>query len=64
MDAKTFFNLVERMRHAQKEYFKTKDKNILIISKRLESEVDTEIKRVNDILIAKCNQNSNSEKLF
>ncbi len=50
MKPKEFFLLVERMRHAQQAYFRTKDKNILVISKQLEKEVDDEIKRANEIL--------------
>ena len=33
-------DLVEKMREAQKNYFKTRDKDSLDISKRLESQVD------------------------
>lgn len=48
-----FFRLVERMRKAQKEYFKYRTSNILNESKRLEKEIDDEISRVNNLLLDK-----------
>lgn len=48
-----FFRLVERMRKAQKEYFKYRTSNVLNESKRLEKEVDDEISRVNNLLLDK-----------
>lgn len=56
MDAKAFFDLVASMRDAQNGYFKTpaaayrQKQDYLEQSKRLEAEVDKEIKRVRDIL--------------
>ena len=56
MDAKAFFNLTAQMRDAQKNYFKTtaeayrQKQEYLELSKRLEAELDKEIKRVRDIL--------------
>ena len=50
MDAKTFFDLVVLMRTYQKEYFKTRDKEVLIKSKHYEKLVDHEIDRVKTIL--------------
>ena len=56
MDAKAFFNLTAQMRDAQKNYFKTtaeayrQKQEYLKLSKRLEAELDKEIKRVRDIL--------------
>ena len=41
----------ERMRKAQKEYFRYKTSAYLNESKRLEKEVDTEINRVNNLLL-------------
>ena len=38
---KEFIELVREMRNAQKEYFKTRDKNVLQRSKELEREVDS-----------------------
>lgn len=38
------------MRQAQRDYFKTRDKDTLIRSKKLEKEVDKEIERVNEII--------------
>ena len=47
MNAKEFFNLVMRMREAQKEYFKTHSSLDLRQAKTLEKEIDAEIERVN-----------------
>lgn len=49
MDAKAFFDLVCLMRAHQKEYFKTRDKDVLIKSKQYEKLVDHEIDRVKAI---------------
>lgn len=40
MNNKQFYDTVKRMREAQKEYFRTRDKRILIRSINLESAVD------------------------
>lgn len=50
MNAREFFDKVAAMRQAQRDYFKTRDKDTLIRSKTLEKEVDDEIKRVNEII--------------
>lgn len=50
MTAREFFEKVAEMRQAQRDYFKTRDKDTLINSKKLEKEVDDEIKRVTEIL--------------
>lgn len=50
MDSKTFFQLVEQMRKAQRNYFASRSSFWLQQSKLLEKEVDAEIDRVNDIL--------------
>lgn len=50
MTARDFFEKVAEMRRAQRDYFKTRDKDTLIRSKTLEKEVDDEIKRVNEII--------------
>lgn len=50
MNAKDFFALVSRMRDKQKEYFRTRSTSVLQESKRLEKQVDDEIKRVNEII--------------
>lgn len=50
MNAREFFDKVSAMRQAQRDYFKTRDKEVLIKSKQLEKEVDDEIKRVTEIL--------------
>lgn len=43
-----FVALVEKMRNAQREYFKTRDRRILQRSIMLENLVDNEIKQFND----------------
>lgn len=53
MSAKQFFDLVVNMRYAQREYFKTRDKEWLTRSLQYEKQVDEEIKRVEHILIQK-----------
>ena len=40
-----FLQLVREMRAAQKDYFKTRDKDVLAKSKQLEKRVDDEIKK-------------------
>lgn len=50
MDARQFFELVRRMRAYQREYFKNRRKSDLQQSKILESKVDEEIKRVEEIV--------------
>lgn len=55
MDARQFFNLVSRLREAQKRYFKTRSSADLQSSKQLEKEIDEEIRRVNDIIQQKQN---------
>ena len=47
MTYEQFIDLVAEMRQAQKEYFKTRDRNILSKSKQLEAQVDAEINKVN-----------------
>lgn len=44
MDKDKFIDLVKRMREAQREFFKTRSKQMLIRSKNLESVVDVMIK--------------------
>lgn len=50
MTAREFFEKVAAMRQAQRDYFKTRDKDTLIRSKTLEKEIDDEINRVYGIL--------------
>lgn len=50
MNAREFFYLVSNMRSAQINYFATREQKYLRACKRLESEVDAEIKRVKDII--------------
>ena len=46
MNPEQFFYKVKEMRDAQKEYFKYRTKSALDKSKKLESEIDNEVKRV------------------
>lgn len=50
MNAREFFYLVSNMRKAQIEYFKNKDRAVFRAARRLENEVDAEIRRVKDVL--------------
>lgn len=50
MNAEQFFRLVESMRNAQNNYFKTRITKYLNESKQLERKVDEEINRVNKII--------------
>ena len=55
MNAKEFYNTVKQMRQAQKKYFQYRTQAMLQESKRLESIIDKEIKRVEDYLEEKNN---------
>lgn len=57
MKAREFFELVSRMRDLQKQYFATRDRQILQQSKQVERQIDEEICRVRIIL---ANKSSNS----
>jgi hypothetical protein len=46
MNAKEFFSIVTEMRNAQKMYFRNRTTDNLQRSKRLEKQVDDEIRRV------------------
>lgn len=48
MNPKEFYELVNSMRKAQRNYFRTRDLRILTYSKHLESLLDKEIKRVEE----------------
>lgn len=52
MNAREFFYLVAEMRSAQMSYFKTKDPNVFRAARKLENEVDKEIRRVRELLNA------------
>lgn len=45
---KEFIELVREMRAAQKEYFKTRSKDVLNRSKELERKVDAELQSINN----------------
>lgn len=49
MNAKQFFDKVVELRQAQREYFRTRMPDALRKSKVIESEIDREIKRVQQI---------------
>lgn len=49
-DMEDFGVLVMNMRHAQKQYFATRDKKWLIVSKGLESQVDSAIMQMGLVL--------------
>lgn len=50
MNAKEFFYLVAEMRSAQCRYFESKDRAVFRAARKLENEVDSEIRRVKAIL--------------
>ncbi|MBO5018132.1 MAG: hypothetical protein J6J71_03220 [Prevotella sp.] len=50
MKAREFYNLVVKMRKAQRDYFRTRSIRPLNESKRLEAQVDAEIERVEEVL--------------
>lgn len=53
MNKKEFYDKVVEMRQLQKQYYQTRDKEILKRSIAAEKEIDEEIKRVNAILEGK-----------
>lgn len=50
MNSRDFFYLVAEMREAQKAYFETKDRYVFRAARKLENEVDREIRRVREIV--------------
>lgn len=50
MTPRQFFDLVEEMRTAQKEYFKTRNFRALTRSRTLEMQIDAEIARVHQVI--------------
>lgn len=50
MNAREFFYLVAQMREAQTAYFKTKERHVFMAARKLENMVDSEIRRVRDIV--------------
>lgn len=50
MNARQFFDKVAEMRLMQRAYFKNRDKDTLAECKRLEKEIDEEIRRVEIVL--------------
>lgn len=53
MNSREFFYLVANMRAAQQQYFKSRDQLVLRAARKLEGEVDREIKRVREVLAAR-----------
>lgn len=54
MNNKYFYYKVRKMRALQREYFKTRDKQVLQRSKALEKEIDEEIARVDALVDVKA----------
>jgi len=52
MNAREFFYAVAQMREAQKEYFKTRDHNVLRAARKWENTIDLEIARTKAVLHA------------
>lgn len=50
MNSREFFYLVSNMREAQSNYFKNRSPERLRAARRLENEVDAEIRRVKEIV--------------
>ena len=50
MNAREFFYYVSEMRDAQRRYFKTRDQVVLRAARKLETIIDMEIQRVNQIM--------------
>lgn len=50
MNAKQFFDLVDTMRAAQREWYSTHNYNVLSRAKQLEGQVDAEIARAKQVL--------------
>lgn len=50
MNAREFFYYVKEMRDAQKRYFKSRDQVVLRAARKLETIIDMEIQRVDQIL--------------
>lgn len=50
MNAREFFYTVAEMRDAQRRYFKSRDQVVLRAARKLETIIDMEIERVNQIL--------------
>lgn len=50
MTAREFFYLVAEMRSAQQAYFDTRSKDVFRACRKLENEVDREIRRVRNIV--------------
>lgn len=55
MNSLEFFKLVERMRTAQRAYFRARSDRALRDSKRLEQAVDAEIERANRLVVERQN---------
>lgn len=50
MNAMEFFYLVAQMREAQRNYFDTRSQLVLRAARKLENDVDREIRRVREII--------------
>lgn len=56
MNSYEFYNLVKTMREVQKQYFETRDNSTFRWARKLENEVDKEIKRVDEIMRKTANE--------
>lgn len=50
MTARDFFYLVAEMRNAQKAYFETRSRDVFRLARKLENDVDREIRRVKNVI--------------
>lgn len=50
MDNREFFWAVAEMRHAQRQYFKSRDRRVFLAARALEDRIDKEINRVKTLL--------------
>lgn len=51
MNAREFFYLVAQMREAQRNYIDTRSQLVLRAARKLENDVDREIRRVREIIV-------------
>lgn len=64
MKAKDFFELVVKMREAQREYFCTRSASALGKARSLEASIDKEINRVRAIMQERAENEPRQQNLF
>lgn len=64
MSPRDFFDLVAKMRGAQREYFNTRSASALGKSRSLEEAVDREISRVLKIMAERLKEQPTQKKIF